>query len=195
RLDKQLGEAGATAFYPTGLADDATGLEDVVEPWIEGLWAALSREVGCSSSSSNSSSNDASETVDAMAQMTLGNEGGNASEAAPGADESPKDVDESLKDTDSPPKDADSLPKGADSLPAYAFQPLALDFRPMGTLKTITGAPRVPASVCAIHKLDKGDKEHRPSEEKEECPPWYADITSDVPTQVPFLAPIKAAQR
>ncbi|KAJ2574458.1 hypothetical protein GGH95_003903, partial [Coemansia sp. RSA 1836] len=45
RLDKQLLEAGATAFYPKGLADDGTGLEDVVEAWIEGLWPALARVV------------------------------------------------------------------------------------------------------------------------------------------------------
>ncbi|KAJ2474195.1 hypothetical protein IWW56_005873, partial [Coemansia sp. RSA 2131] len=41
RLDKQLGEVGARAFYKKGLADDATGMEEVVEPWIDGLWPAL----------------------------------------------------------------------------------------------------------------------------------------------------------
>ncbi|KAJ2866399.1 hypothetical protein GGH94_001590 [Coemansia aciculifera] len=47
RLDKQLLEAGATAFYPKGLADDGTGLEEVVESWIEGLWPALARVAQC----------------------------------------------------------------------------------------------------------------------------------------------------
>ncbi|ORX74264.1 riboflavin synthase domain-like protein [Linderina pennispora] len=41
RLDKQLQAAGAHAFYPKGLADDGTGLEETVEPWIDGLWAVL----------------------------------------------------------------------------------------------------------------------------------------------------------
>ncbi|KAJ2769979.1 hypothetical protein GGI18_005296, partial [Coemansia linderi] len=50
RLDKQLLEAGATAFYPKGLADDGTGLEEVVESWIEGLWPALARVAQCAPS-------------------------------------------------------------------------------------------------------------------------------------------------
>ncbi|KAI9594384.1 hypothetical protein BDF19DRAFT_423475 [Syncephalis fuscata] len=41
RLDKKLKEMNAHAFYPTGKADDATGLEEVVDPWIEGFWPAL----------------------------------------------------------------------------------------------------------------------------------------------------------
>ncbi|KAJ1867368.1 hypothetical protein LPJ78_001050 [Coemansia sp. RSA 989] len=48
RLDKQLLAAGATAFYPKGLADDATGLEETVEPWIDGLWPALAQVARCS---------------------------------------------------------------------------------------------------------------------------------------------------
>ncbi|XP_011680279.2 methionine synthase reductase isoform X1 [Strongylocentrotus purpuratus] len=40
-FDERLQELGAKHIYPTGYADDATGLEVVVEPWIEGLWKAL----------------------------------------------------------------------------------------------------------------------------------------------------------
>ncbi|XP_048371524.1 methionine synthase reductase [Sphaerodactylus townsendi] len=43
-LDKRFQELGAQRFYETGLADDAVGLELVVDPWITGLWAALNRE-------------------------------------------------------------------------------------------------------------------------------------------------------
>ncbi|KAJ1950242.1 hypothetical protein FBU59_000770 [Linderina macrospora] len=49
RLDSQLQAAGAQAFYAKGLADDGTGLEETVEPWIEGLWAALPAVVKCES--------------------------------------------------------------------------------------------------------------------------------------------------
>ncbi|XP_064397709.1 methionine synthase reductase-like isoform X2 [Halichondria panicea] len=42
-LSQRLLELGATAFHPPGFADDAVGLEDVVEPWIEGLWSPLVR--------------------------------------------------------------------------------------------------------------------------------------------------------
>lgn len=40
-LDRRFEELGATRFYPSAWADDAVGLDLTVEPWIEGLWAAL----------------------------------------------------------------------------------------------------------------------------------------------------------
>ncbi|CAI9577387.1 unnamed protein product [Staurois parvus] len=43
-VDRRLQELGAKHFYDTGYADDSTGLEQVVDPWIEGLWAALNEE-------------------------------------------------------------------------------------------------------------------------------------------------------
>ncbi|KAF7240466.1 Methionine synthase reductase [Varanus komodoensis] len=43
-IDKRLQELGAQRFCEVGLADDAVGLELVVEPWIAGLWIALKRE-------------------------------------------------------------------------------------------------------------------------------------------------------
>ncbi|XP_059272855.1 methionine synthase reductase isoform X3 [Mustela nigripes] len=42
-IDKRLQELGARHFYDTGHADDCVGLELVVEPWVDGLWAALTK--------------------------------------------------------------------------------------------------------------------------------------------------------
>lgn len=42
-LDRRLEEVGASRFYARGEADDAFGLESVVEPWIDNLWSALQR--------------------------------------------------------------------------------------------------------------------------------------------------------
>ncbi|XP_059132576.1 methionine synthase reductase [Peromyscus eremicus] len=42
-IDKRLQELGAQRFYDTGHADDCVGLELVVEPWVAGLWAALTK--------------------------------------------------------------------------------------------------------------------------------------------------------
>ncbi|KAA8494937.1 Methionine synthase reductase [Porphyridium purpureum] len=41
RIDKALLQAGAENVYLRGEADDGTGLEEVVEPWIDGLWDKL----------------------------------------------------------------------------------------------------------------------------------------------------------
>ena len=43
-LRERLLDLGAEEFADPGWADDGVGLEEVVEPWIEGLWGAL-REV------------------------------------------------------------------------------------------------------------------------------------------------------
>ena len=45
RLDAQLAEMGGERLRPLGTADDEVGLELVVDPWIEGLWADLERVV------------------------------------------------------------------------------------------------------------------------------------------------------
>ncbi|KAG5488898.1 hypothetical protein JIQ42_00516 [Leishmania sp. Namibia] len=42
-IDKRLSEMGAVRCYPRGEADDGVGLHLVVNPWLEGLWAALKK--------------------------------------------------------------------------------------------------------------------------------------------------------
>ncbi|KAJ2743058.1 hypothetical protein GGI20_004024 [Coemansia sp. BCRC 34301] len=122
RLDKQLLEAGATAFYPKGLADDGTGLEDVVEAWIEGLWPALARVAQCSSSEqlepeATKASESATKTSDAVVVAE------------------PREL----------VADLASL-----TLSSGTHQPLVLDFQAMEALKAITGAPRLASAVCTM---------------------------------------------
>ncbi|KAI9011275.1 hypothetical protein BC832DRAFT_519732, partial [Gaertneriomyces semiglobifer] len=41
RLDRKLTEMGAVPLMPKSFADDATGLEAVVDPWVDAFWQAL----------------------------------------------------------------------------------------------------------------------------------------------------------
>ncbi|TRY83851.1 hypothetical protein DNTS_006196, partial [Danionella cerebrum] len=50
-IDTRLQQLGAKHFYATGHADDGTGLEVVVEPWVDGLWEALQNTLSNMSSS------------------------------------------------------------------------------------------------------------------------------------------------
>ncbi|XP_028403678.1 methionine synthase reductase-like [Dendronephthya gigantea] len=65
-LNSRLLDLGATHFYPPGFADDAVGLEIVVEPWIDELWPALLREL--SSSKQISENEDDSSINDTMSK-------------------------------------------------------------------------------------------------------------------------------
>ena len=42
-IDKRLHELGGTRLCPLGCADEAVGLESVVEPWIEQLYPILKK--------------------------------------------------------------------------------------------------------------------------------------------------------
>jgi hypothetical protein len=45
-IHKRMLELGAGEFYKMGAADEAQGLDAVVEPWIRGLWPALDGALG-----------------------------------------------------------------------------------------------------------------------------------------------------
>ncbi|KAJ2082129.1 hypothetical protein H4R24_001825 [Coemansia sp. RSA 988] len=183
RLDKQLLGAGATAFYPKGLADDGTDLEEVVEPWIEGLWPALARVAQCKGSGdkedvgcdavSGSAAGEVDVTTDALDRLA---------------------VTGSTTDT------------VVDSLDTPVFQPLLLDFRPMATLSAISGAPRAPSPVCTASYVDTGkageDYRSRIAAMNSSfiCPPWYTELTSaenstEDSLQTPFLATIISTKK
>ena len=46
RISVRCKELGAREFYPRGVADDAVGLHNVVDPWLVGLWPALHAALG-----------------------------------------------------------------------------------------------------------------------------------------------------
>ncbi|KAJ1995540.1 hypothetical protein GGI25_001108 [Coemansia spiralis] len=194
RLDRQLTDSGATSFYAKGLADDGTGLEEVVEPWIDGLWPALAKIAHCNSGSTVAE-NEGSDKLDVIPS----NEN---SEAADNADSAAAAI-EKLAVSDK------AAPTSISELPTHTSQPLVLDFSPLATLKAISGAPRVPASVCTISHLDNtAETTFRVQSvlpHNLECPPWYTDLTSQKSdgaatdeqdkSLAPFLATIKASKQ
>ena len=42
-IDQKLGDLGGTRVKPLGTADEATGLEDVVEPWVETIYSDMEK--------------------------------------------------------------------------------------------------------------------------------------------------------
>ncbi|KAF4323997.1 hypothetical protein JM18_002075 [Phytophthora kernoviae] len=48
-IERRMRELGAQSFYDFGVADEAMGLEDSVEPWLEGLWIAFDGATGATS--------------------------------------------------------------------------------------------------------------------------------------------------
>ncbi|KAJ1962588.1 hypothetical protein GGI12_002562 [Dipsacomyces acuminosporus] len=192
RLDKQLQATGATAFYPKGLADDATGLEEVVEPWIDGLWpvlstvaavhgapeaatpsAAANQEAKLAETASSDAQSDANAAAAAIAELAIGDPAADVSSATQ--------------------KEAEP-----------AHQAVLLDFRPLATLKSITGAPRVPAAVCSISPLDAGAAAQSTANNVA-CPPWLLpDQSAGAPAPddgdsdaslAPFLATVVSTKR
>ncbi|KAJ1647288.1 hypothetical protein LPJ64_001334 [Coemansia asiatica] len=149
RLDKQLREAGAQTFYPRALADDATGLEDVVEPWIDGLWAPLAKVAVCGSGENTREASVAVEDAEQAARLVV--------------DES-SDVDGI----------ADAV--GAMSL-AAVHQPLVLDFRAMAGLQKLTGTPRLPAAICSAVPSEKASADR--DADLSTCPPWHEALVSE----------------
>ena len=55
-VDSRLAALGGRRCAPLALADEATGLEDVVEPWTEGIWLVIDKyfqELACGAGSAD----------------------------------------------------------------------------------------------------------------------------------------------
>ncbi|XP_061444177.1 methionine synthase reductase isoform X2 [Rhineura floridana] len=70
-IDKRFQELGAQRFCEVGLADDAIGLEVVVDPWIAGLWVALHQEFESRKEDTNHSDKSPSLCVDTVCNSCI----------------------------------------------------------------------------------------------------------------------------
>lgn len=62
-IDKRLHELGAQRFYDMCAADEAMGLEDQVEPWLDGLWGAFLKAGGGGGGGTETASNSEDEAA------------------------------------------------------------------------------------------------------------------------------------
>ncbi|KAK1935132.1 Methionine synthase reductase [Phytophthora citrophthora] len=75
-IEKRMRELGAQSFYEFCAADEAMGLEDSVEPWLNGLWEAFDEATGDKSESTDVSTSDSSAEESNM-------DGSNATNSSP----------------------------------------------------------------------------------------------------------------
>ena len=72
-LHRRLTELGGKTFYPPDWADDGTGLEIVVEPWLDNLWEALD-EVVKKSDSERMDPSQSDALVNGISELTVKDE-------------------------------------------------------------------------------------------------------------------------
>ncbi|KAG2219979.1 hypothetical protein INT45_001878 [Circinella minor] len=141
RLDRRLKDLGATSFYPKGLADDAEGLESVVDPWIEKLWDALPKVLEKNNEGS-------SEKVDDLAKKV---------EEVKIEPTNPYSPDERAKNI---PPEAEKYLNLENSLVEkkktkdHLGHALKLDFSGLQSGMQLSGMPRVPAASIKLVRLE-----------------------------------------
>jgi methionine synthase reductase len=68
-IDSRLNDLGAKRLFPVGCADEATGLEEVVDPWLDSALDAIKVIVSNSSSESGDVEKDSRPVVDAAERL------------------------------------------------------------------------------------------------------------------------------
>ncbi|KAJ1978983.1 hypothetical protein H4R33_005831 [Dimargaris cristalligena] len=167
RLDEKLRELQAKPFYPRALADDATGLEETVEPWCAGLWAPLAEVCQTKSGGKvlpGTSKGSTAETVVPVPTPTTTTITTTTSSSS--SDVRPVDpMAEKLAELDisAPATEGNTSPavngppeteSESDSDTVWVGHHLPLDFAPLAQLSSLTGTPRVPAMLCQLVKSE-----------------------------------------
>ncbi|KAJ1979242.1 hypothetical protein H4R34_002910 [Dimargaris verticillata] len=144
RLDQKLQEIHAQTFYPRGLADDATGLEEVVEPWCQGLWEPVAKVCRSKASPLADAALDQSQPAQAKAST-------HASQ--------PNTIEQSLAalHLDGTPQlpsfAVPSTSLASIQLDVWRGQALAIDYSALAELSSLTGTPKVPGILCQLEPV------------------------------------------
>ncbi|KAL1917742.1 uncharacterized protein VTP21DRAFT_3576 [Calcarisporiella thermophila] len=181
RLEKRLADQGAVMFYEKGLADDATGLEAVVEPWIAGLWPALAKV--CISSKEGAaipgSIPEAPITVDKKeVEEPKPNSTAKSETFVNGAAEPENDLSVNIE----------GLRIDSSNMASEAVgHPIAIDRSELDSAKELTGLPRLQLPLCRITSI--------PSTPSDSQPARSSRLPEFVATPTPIqMAKLKKAQ-
>lgn len=154
RLEKKVRDLGARVFYEKGLADDAEGLENVVDPWIEKLWPVLSEH--CEKKDTGVDPN--AKLAAAMSEVKIS---------------PPTDADIAAQEPYSMTNRREQIPdvvKPYTTLPntlvmneqingdanAITGHKIHIDTEALASATQLTGLPRIPAASAKLVALEKG---------------------------------------
>ncbi|KAF9920314.1 hypothetical protein FBU30_009888 [Linnemannia zychae] len=154
RLDTRLQELGATPFYPRGLADDATGLEETVDPWIQNLWPALAHQVISTPKIHDLPSPhltlEEEKVVKEIIQKQEQARRQSLTASSPTAPKPPIDNHSSIESTI---KDLNTLTLNTHVEPATGYK-INIDFSTMANHTNLTALPRVPNANLQMTELE-----------------------------------------
>ncbi|KAI7881395.1 riboflavin synthase domain-like protein [Lichtheimia hyalospora FSU 10163] len=179
KLEKRLKDMGATVFHEKGLADDAEGLENVVDPWIEKLWDVLPTVLEKKGDVKDIKEDNVETVTEKMSQVEINPYSGEArsSEIAPSVD---KYLD---------------LPNSLVKKPTlHLGHVLQLDWSGLQPGVQLSGFPRLPAAGAKLTRLE-GQQRSKDTLPSLDCVMTPTPITHASVTQVRCLTTHDAVKR
>ncbi|RKP11430.1 flavo protein-like protein, partial [Piptocephalis cylindrospora] len=209
RLERRLIGLGATSFYPIGLADDATGLEEVVDPWIDGLWVALEKALSPGSTSVEDATVPKEAPSDAPSKGEKEGDQSSVSQTPNGAESTPdqvvpsisegKEESVSLADSTIPLPSILTTAETVEESNPWAAHPIDTQILrdTLANVNELTSIPKAPPIRCAVHYIMPDAEESKEEgQEREELAPEDLHYQHCLPPGVkaPSLVKLQSAR-
>ncbi|CAG8539786.1 3288_t:CDS:2 [Dentiscutata erythropus] len=142
RLEKKLLDLSGTPFYDKGLADDALGLESVVDPWIANLWPALANV--CVQKQKDGGI----DVTDSIVSLSIKDKKDNSQSTK-------TQIDSQVTNDQSNENDLRLTTNGSKSESTQPGNKIILDLTDLVSSDQLTAIPRIPTMFCKISKLNR----------------------------------------